>query len=260
MALAMLFVLSPAKTLDFSPTPAELPTTAPDMRADITKLAKVTRKLKATDLKRMMDISDKLAELNVDRFKAFKPRADELGAPAALTFAGDVYVGLSARTLAADDLDWAQDHVRILSGLYGILRPLDRIQAYRLEMGVRLATERGSNLYDFWGDKLSKAINKAAQGHADRTLVNLASQEYFGAVDRKALKLPLVTCHFKQDSEGLLRNISFFSKAARGLMTRYAIEGRLDRVEGLKDFDVAGYRFQPGLSDATEWVFVRPHP
>ena len=256
----MLFVLSPAKTLDFSPTPEALPTTAPEMRADTAKLAKVTRALKAADLRRMMDISDKLAELNVDRFKAFKPRADEIGAPAALTFAGDVYVGLSARTLDTDDLVWAQDHVRILSGLYGILRPLDRIQAYRLEMGVRLATERGSNLYDFWGDKLSKALNKAARDQPDRTLVNLASQEYFGAVDRQALKLPLVTCHFKQDSEGLLRNISFFSKNARGLMARYAIERRLEKPEDLKAFNVAGYGFRPDLSDATEWVFVRPHP
>jgi cytoplasmic iron level regulating protein YaaA (DUF328/UPF0246 family) len=256
----MLFVLSPAKTLDFSPTPAELPTTAPDMRADTGKLTRVTRKLKAADLKRMMDISDALAELNVARFKAFKPRADELGAPAALTFAGDVYVGLSARTLGQDDLMWAQDHVRILSGLYGILRPLDRIQAYRLEMGVRLATERGNSLYDFWGDKLSKALNKAAKGQADRTLVNLASQEYFGAVDKKALKLPLVTCHFKQEQEGIFRNISFYAKAARGLMTRYAVEGRIDRVQGLKDFNVAGYGFRSELSDAGDWVFTRPHP
>jgi cytoplasmic iron level regulating protein YaaA (DUF328/UPF0246 family) len=127
-------------------------------------------------------------------------------------------------------------------------------------MGVRLATERGATLYDFWGDKLSKALNKAAAGQSDRTLVNLASQEYFGAVDRQALKLPLVTCHFKQEKDGLIRNLAFFAKTARGLMTRYAIDHRIDRVEGLKDFDVAGYRFQPGLSDAREWVFVRPQP
>ena len=256
----MLFVLSPAKTLDFTPPPANLPTTAPDMAADTARLAKAARQLKAADLKRMMDISDKLAEMNVARFKAFRPRDDALGSPAALTFAGDVYVGLSARTLTREDLDWAQGHVRILSGLYGLLRPLDRIQAYRLEMGVRLATDRGSNLYDFWGDRLSKALNKAAAGQADRTLVNLASQEYFGAVDRKALKLPLVTCHFKQDSEGLIRNISFFAKTARGLMTRYAVERRLEHPDALKAFDVAGYSFRPELSDAHDWVFVRPHP
>ena len=255
----MLFVLSPAKTLDFSAPAPDLPASTPEMRADTAKLAVRTRRLTAADLKRLMDISDNLAQLNVQRFKAFDAKKDD-GVQAALAFAGDVYVGLSARTLDTDDLVWAQDHVRILSGLYGILRPLDRIQAYRLEMGVRLATERGSNLYDFWGDKLSKALNKAARDQPDRTLVNLASQEYFGAVDRQALKLPLVTCHFKQDSEGLLRNISFFSKNARGLMARYAIERRLEKPEDLKAFNVAGYGFRPDLSDATEWVFVRPHP
>ena len=256
----MLLVLSPAKTLDLSPAPAELAASLPEMRADTARLARIARGLKAADLKRLMDISDKLAELNVARFKAFRPRGDGEGLPAALTFAGDVYMGLAARTLGLDDLAWAQDHLRILSGLYGLLRPLDRIQPYRLEMGVRLANDRGGNLYDFWGDRLSKALNKAAAGHADRTLVNLASQEYFGAVDRQALKLPLVTCHFKQDSEGLVRNISFFAKTARGLMARYAIEGRVERVEALKGFDVAGYRFRPELSDAQDWVFVRPHP
>ena len=256
----MLFALSPAKTLDFTPSPADLPVTLPEMRADTARLATTTRKLKAADLKRLMDISDKLAELNVERFKAFKPRAEDLGLPAALTFAGDVYVGLDARSLDVPSMLWAQDHVRILSGLYGLLRPLDRVQPYRLEMGVRLATERGSTLYDFWGDRLAKALNKAAKGQSDPTLVNLASQEYFGAVDRQALKLPLVTCHFKQEKDGLIRNLAFFAKTARGLMTRYAIDHRIDRAEGLKDFDVAGYRFQPSLSDAREWVFVRPQP
>ena len=153
----MLFILSPAKTLDFTPPPADVPATIPKMRADTVKLAAVTRKLKAADLRRLMDISDKLASLNVERFKAFKPRAEELGVQAALAFAGDVYVGLDARSLDASSLEWAQGHVRVLSGLYGLLRPLDRIQPYRLEMGVRLATERGANLYDFWGDRLSKA-------------------------------------------------------------------------------------------------------
>jgi cytoplasmic iron level regulating protein YaaA (DUF328/UPF0246 family) len=256
----MLLVLSPAKTLDFTPAPPGLPATTPEMRADTAKLAAVTRRLRAADLKRLMDISDALAELNVARFKAFKPRDDDQGVPAALAFAGDVYVGLSARTLDPEAMDWAQDRVRILSGLYGILRPLDRIQPYRLEMGTRLATERGANLYDFWGDRLSKALNKAAAGHADRTLVNLASVEYFGAVDAQALKLPLVTCHFKQEKDGLIRNLAFFAKTARGLMTRYAIERRIERAEALQDFDVAGYRFRPDLSGPADWVFVRPQP
>ena len=256
----MLFVLSPAKTLDFTPPPADLPATAPEMVRDTAQLAAVTRRLKARDLKRLMDISDKLAELNVARFKAFDAKNDETGIPAALAFAGDVYDGLDARHLDAASLEWAQGRVRILSGLYGLLRPLDRIQPYRLEMGTRLATRRGASLYDFWGDKLAKALNKAAIGHADRTLVNLASQEYFGAVDRKSLKLPLVTCLFKEERDGLFRQISFFAKTARGLMTRFAIERRIERAEDLKGFDLAGYRFRPELSQAGEWVFGRPQP
>ncbi|HTI67549.1 MAG TPA: peroxide stress protein YaaA [Caulobacteraceae bacterium] len=256
----MLFVLSPAKTLDFTPGPAELPATAPQMRGDIARLARTTRQLKAADLKRLMDISDALAELNVARFKAFAPKAEDAGVQAALAFAGDVYLGLQARTLDAGALAWAQDRLRILSGLYGILRPLDRIQPYRLEMGTRLATDRGSNLYDFWGDRLSKALNAAAKGHEDRTLVNLASQEYFGAVDAHALKLPLVTCHFKQEQDGLVRNLAFYAKTARGLMARFAIEGRVEHARDLKAFDAVGYRFRPDLSDARDWVFSRPHP
>lgn len=256
----MLFVLSPAKTLDFTPGPEGLTATAPEMRADTARLARTTRQLKAADLKRLMDISDKLAELNVTRFKAFAPRDQDAGVQAALAFAGDVYVGLQARTLDGDALAWAQDRVRILSGLYGLLRPLDRIQPYRLEMGVRLANERGATLYDFWGDRLSKALNKAAEGHADRTLVNLASQEYFGAVDAHALKLPVVNCHFKQEQDGMVRNLAFYAKTARGLMTRFAIDGRIEDAKDLQAFDTAGYRFRPDLSDARDWVFTRPHP
>src|SRR5579875_1774625 len=255
----MLFVLSPAKTLDFTPAPSELPATAPEMRKDTAELAAVTRKLTASDLKRLMGISDKLAELNVGRFRGFKTRPADAGVQAALAFAGDVYEGLQARTLDADALAWAQDHLRILSGLYGLLRPLDRMQPYRLEMGVRLRTERGASLYDFWGDRIAKALNRAARGHADRTLVNLASQEYFGAVRRKALKLPLVTCHFKEEKDGELSIVSFNAKKARGLMARFVIDHRLDRAEDLKAFDRAGYRFRPELSTDGDWVFSRPH-
>jgi cytoplasmic iron level regulating protein YaaA (DUF328/UPF0246 family) len=150
--------------------------------------------------------------------------------------------------------------LRILSGLYGLLRPLDRIQPYRLEMGVRLAVDGGATLYDFWGDKLAKGLRDAAQGHADPTVVNLASQEYFGAVDAKALKLPLVTCHFKEESEAGVRIISFYAKVARGLMARYAIDHRIERAEALKTFDLAGYAYVQSLSTDTEWTFVRPQP
>jgi cytoplasmic iron level regulating protein YaaA (DUF328/UPF0246 family) len=256
----MLFVISPAKTLDFSPAPADLPVSKPEMTADAKKLAAVARTLKAADLRRLMDISDQLAELNVARFKAFSPKGTDEDVPAALAFAGDVYDGLDARHMDRASLDWAQDHLRILSGLYGLLRPLDVIQPYRLEMGTRLATERGSTLYDFWGDKLSKALRKAADGHADNTLVNLASQEYFGAVDAKALKLPVLTCSFKDEKDGEARIVSFYAKRARGLMARFAIERRVEAREDLKAFDADGYRFRADLSSDTDWVFARPQP
>jgi cytoplasmic iron level regulating protein YaaA (DUF328/UPF0246 family) len=173
----MLFVISPAKTLDFTPPDPSLPATLPEMKKDTNALAAVAKTLRAPDLKRLMDISDDLAALNLARFKSFRLRGEGEGhVQAAFAFDGDVYDGLQARTLDADALAWTQDHLRILSGLYGLLRPLDRIQPYRLEMGVRLKTERGASLYDFWGDKPAKALNRAAEGHAERTLINLASQ------------------------------------------------------------------------------------
>lgn len=256
----MLLVLSPAKRLDFSPSPLrDLPATRPELSAETARLARITRTLKAADLQRLMGISDELAALNVKRFRAFKPRAD-VGVQAALAFAGDVYVGLRARELDQAALAYAQDHLRILSGLYGVLRPLDRIQPYRLEMGVHLATERGDTLYAFWGDRLSRALNRAARGHADRTLVNLASAEYFGSVERRALKLPLITCHFKQEHDGEVRNLGMFAKHARGLMARYAIDIRAERADQLKGFNREGYSFRPDLSTDADWTFVRPQP
>jgi len=256
----MLLILSPAKTLDFTPPDPSIPATAPQMTAQTKKLAAVARKLTASDLKRLMNISDKLADLNVARFRDFEPKGSHEGVQAALAFAGDVYDGLSARTLDGPALDWAQAHLRILSGLYGLLRPLDRIQPYRLEMGVRLPTDRGATLYDFWGDAIAKALRDAAHGHADPTVVNLASQEYFGAVDVKELKLPLVTCQFKEESEAGVRIISFYAKVARGLMARYAIDHRIDQAEALKGFDLAGYAYAKSLSTDVEWTFVRPQP
>jgi cytoplasmic iron level regulating protein YaaA (DUF328/UPF0246 family) len=256
----MLMVLSPAKSLDFTPAAADLPLTTPQLAVDIAELAQETRKLRRADLKRMMAISDNLAELNHARFQAFDPACDD-GLQAVIAFNGDVYAGLAARTLDKAALNWAQDHLRILSGLYGVLRPLDALQAYRLEMGVRLKTRRGANLYDFWGPRIAESLDAAAAGHADPTLVNLASQEYFGAVRPEALKSPLITCHFKETREGEPpRVLSFYAKKARGLMARFAIEGRIDRAQGLKDFAAAGYSFAPSLSSDTDWVFTRPHP
>ncbi len=256
----MLFVISPAKTLDFTPAPPGLPVTRPQMTADIKALAAVARTLKAADLRRLMDISDQLADLNVARFKAFRPKGAEADVPAALAFAGDVYDGLDARHMDAATLGWAQDHLRILSGLYGLLRPLDLIQPYRLEMGVRLATDRGATLYDFWGDRLAKALNKAGEGHEDKALINLASQEYFGSVDAKALKLPVIACAFKEVKDGEARIVSFYAKHARGLMARFAAVNRIEAREDLKAFDDSGYSFNAALSTDREWVFTRPQP
>ena len=252
----MLMVISPAKSLDFTPAPPGVGATTPAMADDIAELAKVTRKLRQTDLKRLMSISDKLALLNYERFQAFDPEGED-GLQAALAFNGDVYDGLQARALDKPGMAFAQQHLRILSGLYGILRPLDVIQPYRLEMGVRLKTKRGPSLYAFWGDRISRALNLAAEGQADPTLVNLASQEYFGVVDRKALTLPVVGCTFKERKGNELKIISFYAKKARGLMARYAIDQRLDRAEGLKDFKVAGYAFDAPLSTDEEWIFTR---
>jgi uncharacterized protein len=253
----MLIVLSPAKTLDFTPAPDGLAVTQPAFRKESAELAGIAKDLTAADLKRLMGISDKLAELNVERFHAFRSRGAK-GVPAALAFAGDVYTGLKARELDAPALGWAQDRLRILSGLYGLLRPLDAIQAFRLEMGIKLANPRGEDLYAFWRAEVTRALAKALRGQDDPTLVNLASQEYFGAVDRAALKRPVVTCYFKEEAEdGATRMIALFAKRARGAMARYAIDGRLDAAEGLKGFDRDGYRFAPSLSTETEWTFTR---
>jgi len=255
----MLLVLSPAKALDFTPPDLRLPVTTPQLTKDIAELAKTTRKLTVRDLKGLMSLSDNLAVLNRERFQAFDPACDD-GLQAAFAFNGDVYMGLQARTLDKAALDWAQDRVRILSGLYGVLRPLDVIQPYRLEMGSRLKTKRGSSLYDFWGDRIAKALNEAAAGHADKTLVNVASGEYFGAVDRKALKLPVLNVRFLEEKDGEARIVSFYAKKARGLMARYAIDHRIERAEDLKAFDLGGYVFQPDRSKDDEWTFLRPQP
>ena len=257
----MLVVLSPAKTLDFSPPAPDIPATDPMLVRDTAALARVTRRLKASDLSRLMGISDALADLNAERFRAFQSDPEKAqGVQAALAFAGDVYEGLNARTLDGEGLAWAQDHVRILSGLYGVLRPLDRIQPHRLEMGTRLATPRGASLYEFWGDRIARRLAETLKTHADPTLVNLASIEYFGAVDRAALKRPVISCAFRQIRDGELRNLSLFAKTGRGLMARYAIDQRITRAEDLKGFDRAGYRFRRDLSAETEWVFTRPQP
>ena len=255
----MLLLLSPSKALNFAPPPVQVPATRPELAGDIALLAERTKRLRAFEVKRLMSLSDRLAELNRERFQAFDPETDE-GLQAAFAFNGDVYNGLQARTLDPTGLKWIQDHVRILSGLYGILRPLDAIQPYRLEMGTRLKTKRGSNLYDFWGDRIAQALNAAGAGHNHHQIVNLASQEYFGAVDAKTLAWPVVTCRFLEEKDGEARMISFYAKKARGLMARYAADHRAKKAEDLKDFNLEGYRFQPSRSRDGDWVFSRPQP
>jgi hypothetical protein len=253
----LLIVLSPAKRLDFSEPPPDAPATLPRLADDMASLVRTAKRQTRADLRRLMGISEDLAQLNRERFQAIDPAAVDAGVQAAFAFAGDVYQGLEARTLDASALAFAQDRLRILSGLYGLLRPLDRIQPYRLEMGTRLKTRRGSSLYDFWGDRISKQLNADAEGHADRTLVNLASQEYFGAVDARALTLPVVTPHFREEKDGESRIISFFAKKARGTMARFAIDARIETAADLKAFDQDDYRFQSAASTETDWIFTR---
>lgn len=253
----MLIVLSPAKRLDFTAPAPDLPATQRRFLDDTASLSKTARNQTQADLRRLMGISADLAKLNQARFKAFQPDDLDSGVQAAFAFDGDVYQGLQARTLDKSGLAFAQDHLRILSGLYGLLRPLDRIQPYRLEMGTRLKTRRGSSLYDFWGDRISKQLNADAEQQSDPTLINLASQEYFGAVDAKALKLPVVTPNFREEKDGESRIISFFAKKARGTMARFAIDERIEKAEDLKAFDRDGYGFNKALSSETDWIFTR---
>ena len=256
----MLAVLSPAKNLDLSPVSLGAPTTQPALMKDAESLMRTTRGLTQTKIRELMGLSKDLAKLNYDRYRAFEvPFTDDNALPAALMFNGDVYRGLGARDLTEADLAWAQDHLAILSGLYGVLRPLDLMQAYRLEMGTRLKTRRGKNLYHFWGARVAKRLEETLAAHEDDTLVNLASNEYFKAVDRKAFRPPIVECVFEDwkehPDEGKV--ISFMAKVARGRMARYLITERVDRVEGLKDFAVDRYRYAPSASTEARRVFRR---
>lgn len=253
----MLTVISPAKRLDWDPVDMTR-ATEPAFQKDAAKLARVARKLSSADLRSLMGISESLAELNVARFKAFKPApSDDLVKPAALAFGGDTYVGLEAGTLSDQDLEFAQERLRILSGLYGLLRPLDKIQPYRLEMGSRLETPKGKTLYAYWGGRIAKALNAQAELVGTDTLLNCASQEYFGAVDLKSLKLRVIEPVFLENKNGVEKVVSFFAKKARGAMARFAVSERIDCVERLKDFTTGGYVFQPAQSEGDRWVFSR---
>jgi cytoplasmic iron level regulating protein YaaA (DUF328/UPF0246 family) len=255
----MLLLLSPAKSLNFDPPPKRLPLTQPALKDDIAVLDAYTRKLTARKLKSLMGISDTLAALNHERFQAFDPSVED-GLQAAIAFNGDVYAGLDARSLDVKAMNWAQERLRILSGLYGVLRPLDALQAYRLEMGIRLKTKRGASLHDFWRDSIAPHLEAQARTLKDPTIVNLASQEYSGAVDRSVLTVPMIDIGFKEEKDGELKIVSFYAKRARGRMARYAIDNRIEDPAGLKSFDLDGYSFQSDLSDKGSWTFTRPQP
>ena len=252
----MLTVISPAKKLDMSPV--DQPRSEPDFQKDANSLARTAKKLTTSELQKLMHISENLAKLNVGRFNTFKPTpTDDITKQAAYMFAGDTYTGLDITSFDDDALRYAQDHLRILSGLYGLLRPLDSIQAYRLEMGSRLETKRGKSLYDYWGTKISKALNEQGENANSEFLVNCASQEYFGAVDLKALKLNVITPTFLEDKSGGPKIVSFFAKQARGAMARFVMQNRIDRVEALQDFDSGGYVYQADRSSPVNPVFLR---
>jgi len=256
----MLTVISPAKSLDMDPV--DIQATDPAFQEDAVRLAKTSRNLTLGALKDLMSISDDLAKLNRDRFKAFEetPSADRIK-PAALAFNGDTYQGLEAKTLSDLDMTYAQDHLRILSGLYGLLRPLDAIQPYRLEMGSRLKTRRGKSLYDYWGDTIAQALNILGEEQNTDLLVNCASQEYFGAADTKALKLNIVTPVFMEIKDDKPRIVSFFAKRARGAMARFVVENRATSVDDLRGFNSGGYSYDPDLSEGdTKLTFVRDYP
>lgn len=257
----MLAILSPAKKLDFESEPVTDAFSQPVLLDGAEKIAAKARTLSRRKLKTMMGISDNLADLNYRRFQAFEPPFDLANArQAALSFAGDTYVGFDAPSLSKRDLVYAQEHVRILSGLYGVLRPLDLIQPYRLEMGTKFPIGRNEDLYGFWGTRVTDALNDATEGQKNRTVVNLASNEYAKVVQPKGLAGRMITPIFKEVKDGEARVLGLFAKRARGMMARFMVTKRINTEDGLKDFEDGGYRFQPNLSDETAWVFTRPQP
>jgi cytoplasmic iron level regulating protein YaaA (DUF328/UPF0246 family) len=254
----MLFLLSPAKKLDYdTPLGVDLHT-QPLFVEQAAALIKVLKKKSAEDIAELMDLSPALSELNVQRYSAWKPTFTQKNSrPAVLAFNGDVYEGLQAESLSAAQLQWAQDHVAILSGLYGVLRPLDLMQPYRLEMGTRLQTPRGKNLYEFWGSEIAEYLNERLEGTKKPIVVNLASEEYFKSVDLKTLKARVVQCVFQEWKNGAYKVISFNAKRARGLMARYAIQHKIATPEKLQAFDSEGYAYDASASTPDKLVFRR---
>ncbi len=253
----MIILLSPAKSLDFEPLNG-IPRSQPRFKKDTLELVDIMKKKKEEDLKSMMKISDKLASLNVARFKMFESSHTRANSKQAVfAFRGDVYQGLNADDFSKKELDFAQKHVRLLSGLYGLLRPLDVIQPYRLEMGTKLKTKRGNTLYEFWGDSITGKINEDLKASGKKAVINLASVEYFSSVDRGAIRGDIYDIRFKEWRGGVYKIVSFNAKKARGYMTRYIVKNGVTNPEKIKGFDLEGYSFNHELSSDRDWTFTR---
>ena len=255
----MLILISPAKTLDYQSDLATQRYTQPELLAYSQQLIKVARSLSEPQIASLMGISDKLASLNVTRFHEWQPSfTPDNARQAILAFKGDVYTGLQAEGFSEGDFDFAQQHLRMLSGLYGVLRPLDLMQPYRLEMGIRLANPKGKDLYQFWDTVITQTLNKALAAQGDNVLINLASDEYYKSVKPKLLNAEIIKPVFLDEKNGVFKVISFYAKKARGLMSRYIIQNKLTQPEQLKAFNLEGYGFDQSASGQNEWVFKRP--
>jgi cytoplasmic iron level regulating protein YaaA (DUF328/UPF0246 family) len=257
----MLAIISPAKKLNFESDATLSAHSQPKFIKNACKLAASARKLSRSQLAKTMKISENLADLNYKRFQSFKTPFNLSNArQAAIVFNGDTYVGLQAPTFNENDFNFAQEHLRILSGLYGLLRPLDLIQPYRLEMGARFSPPNKKDLYDFWSTQLTVSINMELESHAHKSIINLASNEYFKVIDKKKLCGHIITPAFKEIKDGETRVIGMYAKQARGMMARYMIQNRIETAEDLKKFDFGGYKFQKSPSNAVNWIFTREQP
>ena len=254
----MLLVISPAKTLDYETKPKTKVHTVPDYLEHSQQLINRVRKYSPLDIAEIMDVSAKIAELNFERFESWRtPFTPDNAKQAVLAFKGDVYTGLEAETFKSDDFKFAQKHLRILSGLYGLLRPLDLMQPYRLEMGRKIENDRGKNLYEFWGEIITDGLNKQLKQTKSDTLVNLASNEYFKSVKPKSLNAEIITPAFKDYKNGEYKMLGVYAKKARGMLSRYVIQNKLTDPEDMKSFNEDGYRFNKKLSKGNTWVFTR---
>jgi cytoplasmic iron level regulating protein YaaA (DUF328/UPF0246 family) len=255
----MIVILSPAKSLNEKPQTYAFRSTTPGFLDETQMLVNKLKKKSIKSLERLMSINRGIAQTNQERYQKWElPFTPENAKPAAYLFRGEVYIGLDATSMNESDLEFAQSHLRILSGMYGLLRPMDLMQPYRLEMGTTLKINRKKNLYEFWGNKLSDELMEASEDHQHKVIINLASNEYFKALQPKTFDMPVIQPTFKEKRGGSLKSINVYAKRARGLMARYIIDKRLEEPEGIKSFKVDGYRFSKQDSDDKKWIFVRP--